>query len=77
MRRVRVTIVLVWLVGVAVYAVVYAKRQLALGPPDEYARTWSFQLMAFALVRMPFLLAALGIMLWLSVRCCKTRTSEG
>jgi hypothetical protein len=77
MRKMRMTVVLVWLVGVAAYAIVYAKSQLALEPPDEYARTWGFQLMAFALVRMPFLLAALGFMLWLSARCYKTNASGG
>lgn len=76
MGRARMAVVSVWLLGVVLYAVFYVDRELALEPYDEYARTWGFQLTAFALVRLPFLLAALGVMLWVTGRCFKTKASE-
>jgi hypothetical protein len=73
-NRARLIVVAVWLLGVGVYALIYIGDQLRLDPPDEYARTWTFQLMAFALVRFPFLLVVLGLLLWLLGRRSKVKT---
>jgi hypothetical protein len=75
--RVRMVVVSVWLLGVIVYAVFYVESRLALEPYDEYARTWSFQLVAFALIRLPFLLIALALMLWLTGRYAKAKALDG
>jgi len=32
---------------------------------EAYAREWGFQLVSFAVVPLPFLLVAVGVMLWM------------
>ena len=54
-----------WAVGCVVYAYYYITRILALPdwPYDAYARNWQFQLMAFCIVRLPFLIAVLPLLI--------------
>jgi hypothetical protein len=53
-----------WAVGCVVYAYYYITTMLALPEPyDAYARNWQFQLMAFCIVRLPFLIALLPLLI--------------
>ena len=58
-----VTIVL-WLIGCTLYGYYYITSTLSLPEPyDAYARNWQFQLLAFSLVRLPFLVIVLGLLI--------------
>lgn len=52
--------VLLWLFATCLYAYYYIVTILNSPEPyDAYARNWQFQLLAFSLVRLPYLLLAL------------------
>ncbi|HEV8168901.1 MAG TPA: hypothetical protein VGP59_06120 [Pyrinomonadaceae bacterium] len=54
----------VWLVATSLYAYYYVTSILAL--PDEfdaYAMNWQFQLLMFSLVRLPFMLLVLAVLI--------------
>jgi len=56
--------VLLWLLGTGLYAYYYIVT--ILNSPeggDAYAMNWQFQLMAFSIVRLPFLILALVLLL--------------
>ena len=56
--------VLLWLVATCLYAYYYIVTILNSPEPyDEYARNWQFQLLAFSLVRLPFLILALLLLI--------------
>lgn len=71
------TAILLWLIVTSAYAALYVRTQLALPPVDRYARTWEFQLMAFAVVRLPWLLlglvAAMALLAWRGRRLPRAR----
>ena len=74
--------VTLWAMGCVVYAYYYITTILALPEPyDAYARNWQFQLMAFCLVRLPFLIAVLPLWiimaLFLLGRWTKTMPQSG
>ena len=55
---------LLWLLGTGLYAYYYIVT--ILNSPeggDAYAMNWQFQLMAFSIVRLPFLILALVLLL--------------
>ena len=53
-----------WLVFTSLYAYYYVVSILSLGEEyDAYARNWQFQLLMFTLVRLPFLVAILLILI--------------
>ena len=48
---------LLWLIGTCLYAYYYVVTILNSPEPyDAYARNWQFQLLAFSIVRLPFLI---------------------
>ena len=52
--------VFLWLVATCLYAYYYVVTILNSPEPyDAYARNWQFQLLAFSLVRLPYLILAL------------------
>ena len=56
--------VLLWLLASCVYAYYYVVTILALPEDyDAYARNWKFQLLMFSLVRLPWLVLVLAIVL--------------
>ena len=74
--------VLLWALGCVVYAYYYITTILALPEPyDAYARNWQFQLMAFCIVRLPFLIAVLPLWIVLTLfllnRWIKTTSQSG
>ena len=54
----------VWLVFVAAYAVVYVAKALSGERLEGYERDWSFQLLMFAVTRMPWLIVVLAALLF-------------
>ncbi len=62
--KVIVSTVLLWLLATALYAYYYIVTILNSPEPyDAYARNWQFQLLAFSIVRLPFLVMALPLLL--------------
>ena len=62
--KVILSTVLLWLLAVGLYAYYYIVTILNSPEPyDEYARNWQFQLLAFSLVRLPFLVLALPLLI--------------
>ena len=62
--KVILSTVLLWLLAVGLYAYYYIVTILNSPEPyDEYARNWQFQLLAFSLVRLPFLVMALPLLI--------------
>jgi len=56
--------VLLWCVATGLYAYYYIVTILNDPEPyDAYARNWQFQLLAFSLVRLPFLMLALPLLI--------------
>jgi hypothetical protein len=54
--------ILVWLIVTCAYAYYYVVTILALPEDyDAYARTWRFQLLAFSLFRLPWMVLALAV----------------
>ena len=51
--------VLGWLLFSSLYALYYVVSNLAGPPTDAYAATWDFQLLMFAIVRLPYLIMIL------------------
>ena len=55
---------LLWLIGTSLYAYYYVVTILNSPEPyDAYARNWQFQLFAFSIVRLPFLILGLILLL--------------
>lgn len=62
--KVILSTVLLWLLAVGLYAYYYIVTILNSPEPyDAYARNWQFQLLAFSLVRLPFLVMALPLLI--------------
>jgi len=66
MNKLKLILILVgvWLVATSLYAYYYVVSILAL--PDEfdaYAMNWQFQLLMFSLVRLPFMLLVLAVLI--------------
>ena len=62
--KVIISTVLLWLLATGLYAYYYIVT--ILNSPehyDDYARNWQFQLVAFSLVRLPFLVMALPLLI--------------
>ena len=56
--------VLLWLLATCAYAYYYVVTTLALPEDyDAYARNWKFQLLAFSLFRLPWLVLALAVLI--------------
>ena len=54
--------ILVWLIATCAYAYYYVMTILALPEGyDAYARTWRFQLLAFSLFPLPWMVLALAV----------------
>ena len=54
-----------WFVCVGLHALYYVNSVLSNAAiPDLYARAWDFQLLMFALFRLPYWVAVLAILLW-------------
>jgi hypothetical protein len=57
-----------WLAAIVVYACVYVSVHINSSHAVGYEREWDWQLMFFALTRLPLLLGALGIILLIERR---------
>jgi hypothetical protein len=78
MRRLKLTLLIIvsWLVVTSLYAYYYVVTILALPEEyDAYARNWKFQLLAFSLVRLPYLVLALTIAI--GAVCCLPLKNRG
>ena len=51
-----------WLVFSSLYAIYYVVSNLAV-PTDAYAMTWDFQLLMFAIFRLPYLVLILLVLI--------------
>jgi hypothetical protein len=70
--KVILSTVLLWLLGTGLYAYYYIVTILNSPEPfDAYARNWQFQLFAFSLVRLPFLVMALPLLIIAAVAVSK------
>jgi O-antigen/teichoic acid export membrane protein len=66
-RRAIVAILSIWLAVTASGAYFYVIRRITSANAEPgYETTWSFQLFAFSLVRLPFYVAGLALFLWLT-----------
>ena len=73
-RKVILAIVVLWLIATCLYAYYYVVTILNLPEPyDAYARNWQFQLLAFAIVRLPFLILALNLLIMVVLAVAKRR----
>ena len=66
MRKLKLTLMIVvgWLIVTALYAYYYVVSILAHREEyDAYARSWEFQLLMFSLVRLPFLILILTVII--------------
>jgi hypothetical protein len=65
-RRLLSQLAVVALCGVAtaLYAWAYASKHVHSPDSVGYEADWGFQFLMFAIVRLPFLLLALGLLLW-------------
>lgn len=62
--KVIISSVLLWLLATALYAYYYIVTILNSPEPyDAYARNWQFQLLAFSIVRLPFLVMTLPLLI--------------
>jgi hypothetical protein len=67
-RALIIATVAAWLIACALYGYYYVVSILALPEPyDAYARNWQFQLMAFSIVRLPILVLALALIIYLEL----------
>ena len=67
----------IWLVATSAYAYYYIVSTLALPEEyDAYARNWEFQLLAFSLVRLPFLILILVVLIGVVVVLPPRKTSS-
>jgi hypothetical protein len=72
--KVILSIVLLWLLATCLYAYYYVVTILNSAEPyDAYARNWQFQLLAFSIVRLPFLVMALPLLIIAALALTKTR----
>jgi len=65
-NKLKLTLMLVtaWLIATSLYAYYYIVSILALpGEFDAYAMNWQFQLLMFSLVRLPFMLLVLAVLI--------------
>ena len=72
MLKVKVAILtfLLWLVGCALYCYWYITSVLAHPIADAYANSAGFQFLMFMLLRFPFLLMALPLVIYIEVIIC-------
>ena len=72
MLKVKVIIltILLWLVGCAFYCYWYISSILAQPISDAYANSAGFQFLMFMLVRFPFLLLALPLIIYFEILIC-------
>ena len=72
--KVILLIVILWLIVSSLYAYYYVVSILALPEEyDAYARNWQFQLLMFAIFRLPLLALALTLLIALAVRLMKRK----
>ena len=57
-------VAVLWGIATALYAWAYASSFVHSPESVGYEADWGFQFMMFAIVRLPFLLLALGLLLW-------------
>jgi hypothetical protein len=62
--KVILSTLLLWLLATCLYACYYVVTILNSPEPyDAYARNWQFQLLAFSIVRLPFLVMTLPLLI--------------
>jgi hypothetical protein len=62
--KVVLSTVLLWLLATGLYAYYYVVTILNSPEPyDAYARNWQFQLLAFSIIRLPFLIGLLYLLI--------------
>lgn len=64
LRRVVVLTTSFWAVGTVTYAAFYVKARLSLPGLEGYERDWDWQLLFFTLTRVPWLLLALAVVIF-------------
>ena len=69
--------VLLWLLATCAYAYYYVVTILALPEEyDNYARNWRFQLLMFSLVRLPWLVLALAVIVGVVIALPPRKTAS-
>ena len=79
MRKLEIILwtILVWLLATCAYAYYYIVTILALPEDyDAYARNWRFQLLAFSLVRLPWLFLGLAVIVGVIIALPNRKTSR-
>jgi len=56
-----------WLVLTSLYALYYVVSNLTGPPTDAYAMTWDFQLLMFAIFRLPYLVLLLFVLIAVAI----------
>ncbi len=72
-------IIMAWLMATGLYAYLYIQDTITSPEAEGYEKDWEFQLLMFALFRLPFLLLALFALVlgrWWSRRVPDSRTNS-
>lgn len=63
--------ILTWCLITAIYAYLYVTTVLSYPDLQGYEAEWDWQLMFFAIVRLPWLLLALALIIWGEIKFLK------
>lgn len=63
--------VLVWCLITLIYAYLYVTTVLSFPDLEGYEAEWDWQLMFFAIVRLPWMLIALALIIWAEIKLLK------
>ncbi|HQO16465.1 MAG TPA: hypothetical protein PLG02_05845 [Methylotenera sp.] len=63
--------ILAWCLITAIYAYLYVTTVLSYPDLQGYEAEWDWQLMFFAIVRLPWLLLALALIIWGEIKFLK------
>ena len=72
--------ILVWCLATAIYAYFYVTSILATPNLEGYEAEWDWQLLFFAMVRLPWLLLFLALLIYFEIKLlkkCPTLRSSG
>lgn len=70
-KKVASRTVAVWLGGTGLYAFYYVQSRLKLPGLVGYEAEWDWQLLFFGLVRLPWLLLVLAVVVWVEYKFIK------
>ena len=63
-RKMLAMTLVAWFIGTVAYAIFYVHSQLRLEGLEGYEKEWDWQLLFFAVLRLPFLLIGLASIVW-------------